>query len=66
MPKRLDFDTIPVRDGWVTCPLCGRNHHLLRVTPDTTAEDLPVYCKTCKREIKLQIARGQSVKRQSP
>lgn len=57
---------IPVEDGWVTCPICHRNHRLLRVTPETTATDLPVYCRTCRREIKINIARGQSVERQSP
>lgn len=55
-----------VKDGWISCPVCGRNHHLLRITSETEARGLPVYCRTCKQEIILDIERGQSVKRQSP
>lgn len=59
-------DKITAVNGWIPCPVCGRNRHLLRITDDTEAAMLPVYCRTCKREIILNIARGQSVKRQSP
>ena len=55
-----------VKDGWVTCPVCRRNKHLIRVEPDTEATALPVYCRDCKTEIVLNIARGQSVERRSP
>lgn len=55
-----------VKDGWITCPVCQRNHSLLRIRDDTEARRLPVYCRTCRTEIILDIARGQSVKRQSP
>ncbi|MDE7260976.1 MAG: cysteine-rich KTR domain-containing protein [Oscillospiraceae bacterium] len=55
-----------VKDGWLTCPVCQRNHSLLRILDDTEAHRLPVYCRTCRTEIILDIARGQSVKRQSP
>lgn len=55
-----------IRDGWVTCPVCKRNHRLIRVEPETEAKGLPVYCRTCRSEIVLNIDRGQSVKRQSP
>lgn len=57
---------IPVDQGWITCPACRRNHRLLRISPDTEARNLRVYCRTCKMEIILDIDRGQSVKRQSP
>lgn len=58
--------TLVTKDGWITCPVCGRNHRLLRILDSTEANNLPVYCRTCRREIILDIARGQSVKRQSP
>ena len=48
------------------CPVCKRNRRLLRVEPETQARDLPVYCRDCKREIILNIDRGQSVERRSP
>lgn len=57
---------LTVKDGWLICPNCKRNHRLLRVEPETQARGLPVYCRDCKTEIILNIDRGQSVKRQSP
>lgn len=55
-----------VKDGWVTCPVCKRNHRLIRVLPKTIARNLLVYCRTCRSEMILNIDRGQSVERQSP
>lgn len=57
---------ITVKDGWISCPECRRNHHLLRITDETEARNLPVYCFDCKKTIVLNIARGQSVERRSP
>ena len=56
---------ITVKDGWITCPICKQNTRLLRVLNSTEATDLPVFCRTCKHEVILDIAVGQSVKRQS-
>lgn len=64
MNKSLDCGIIKVLDGWVSCPFCKRNKRLLRVTPRTRAQHLPVYCRDCKSEIILDIE-GQSVKRRS-
>ena len=66
MKRTEKFGKIVVRDGWVTCPVCLRNKHLFRVNPDTEANALPVYCRDCKTEIIVNIARGQSVERRSP
>ena len=60
MQSTRKCDSIVVKDGWITCPECGRNHRLLRITPETEAHGLPVYCRTCRREIVLNIERGQS------
>lgn len=57
---------ITTTDGWIACPECRRNKRLLRITDRTEAVSLPVFCRVCKREIILNIERGQSVKRQSP
>ena len=59
-------DTLPVDQGWISCPICRRNRRLLRVEPDTEARNLRVWCRSCKSEVVLDIERGQSVKRQSP
>ncbi len=59
-------DTLSVKDGWIACPVCRRNKRLLRIDAETEARSLPVYCRSCKQEIILDIDRGQSVKRQSP
>ena len=57
---------LAVKDGWVTCPVCRRNRRLIRITPETEAQALPVFCRDCKSEIILNIERGQSVERRSP
>lgn len=66
MQRSEKYGKLTVKDGWVTCPNCKRNHRLIRIEPETEATNLPVYCKTCRSEIILNIERGQSVKRQSP
>ena len=60
------YGKMVTKNGWLTCPVCQRNHSLLRIRDDTEAKNMPVYCRTCRTEIILDIARGQSVKRQSP
>ena len=57
---------VPVKDGWISCPNCRRNKRLLRISPDTEARRLPVFCRDGKAEVILDIARGQSVERRSP
>lgn len=47
--------------GWVYCPVCGRSPklrrggRLLRVRMDTKAQNLPLYCSSCKREYIVNI-----------
>lgn len=65
MQFKPDAVKLLVKDGWVICPVCRRNHRLLRVDPETAAQNLPVYCRTCRTELILNIEKGQSVKRQS-
>ena len=66
MSTQREPGKLSVKDGWLTCPVCRQNHRLLRITGDTEARGLPVYCRKCHAEIILDIDRGQSVKRQSP
>ena len=44
--------------GWITCPICHRK--LQRVAPETTAENLPVWCPRCKTEYTVSINRDRS------
>ncbi len=66
MQGEMNRGKLFVKDGWITCPVCRRNRHLHRIADDTEARNLPVYCKDCKTEFILDIARGQSVERRSP
>nr|DAL14664.1 MAG TPA_asm: cysteine-rich protein [Caudoviricetes sp.] len=50
---------LTVKDGFLVCPTCRRNRHLLRISPDTTAENLVVFCRDCKTEHHVNIRRGQ-------
>lgn len=50
---------MPVKDGWLACPTCRRNKRLLKIDSDTRAEALPVFCRDCKTQYKIDIDRGQ-------
>lgn len=50
---------LPVRDGWLTCPACRRNRRLQQIRPDTSATCLVVFCRDCKREIIVDIDKGE-------
>lgn len=66
MQMNREYDTlVPVKDGWISCPNCRVNKRLLRVSDETEAKGLPVFCRSCKTEVILDIKRGQSVKRRS-
>lgn len=65
MQSSTQCSKLVIKNGWITCPNCRRNHRLLRITDETQAKELPVYCRTCHMEVILDIEQGQSVKRQS-
>ena len=41
------------QDGWITCPTCRKK--LQRITAETEAENLPVWCPRCRREYTTEI-----------
>lgn len=41
------------------CPRCRRNKHLLKLSTETEASRLIVYCRDCKTEFKIDIRKGQ-------
>lgn len=55
---------LPRKGGFVCCPYCSTK--LLKPAPATEAERLPVWCRGCKREILIDIHRGQSYLSRSP
>lgn len=57
MPHRA----VVVKDGWLGCPICRKKKRLLHVLAETEARNLPVYCRSCKNLLVLDIAKGQIV-----
>ncbi len=54
---------VKVKDGWVTCPICG-NNRLKRIRPDETAALVYVHCRRCKNDIPLTLKQGQCLEGQ--
>ena len=66
MCKSAGYDIIlPSRDGWISCPVCGKNKWLHHVEPDESCERLCLYCRMCKRKIYVKIHEGQCFQSQS-
>lgn len=53
-----------VKDGWVICPVC-RKGKLLKVRPDTTAQNLPRKCKRCGQETIVNIEAPEPASRET-
>ena len=49
------YDKIQVKDGWAICPQCGKGK-LTKVLPETSAKNLPCWCKLCHQERIVNIA----------
>lgn len=56
---------LTVKDGWLVCPFCKLNRRVMKIYPDTVATRLPAYCRSCGREFRIDIQKGQSFKSQS-
>ena len=50
---------LTVRNGWVECPNCRKNRRLMQIRPDTQGRRVIAYCRDCKREILLDIDKGE-------
>ncbi len=55
---------LTVTGGWLTCPFC-KNRRVMRIVPDTMAKQLPVFCRVCRHEFRVEINRGQCFESQS-
>lgn len=49
---------VSVKDGWITCPVCG-NNRLKRIRPDERAARVFIHCRRCKNDIPLMLKQGQ-------
>lgn len=66
MQNAKGYATIVTKEGWIICPICNQNRKTIRITRETEAHCLPVYCRKCGTEFVLNIRRGLSVERLSP
>jgi len=48
-----------VQEGRIVCPFCRRKTDQV-VLEETSAENLIVYCKWCKRELHVKIENGSA------
>lgn len=55
---------LTVEDGYIKCPFCNKT--IQRITEQTHGEYIPLYCRACRREVLVDILRGQSARRRSP
>ena len=46
---------ISAQDGWIICPYCHKK--LQRISQETEAKNLPIFCMKCKRELIVKIVR---------
>ena len=60
LQRRKNEGIIRDKDGWVLCPVCKRR--VMKIRPDTTARNLPVYCKRCRRESIVNIEQSLSLR----
>ena len=54
MQTKQKGDKLATKNGWLLCPCCGRGK-VLRLTAETSARSLAVYCKICKKESIVNI-----------
>lgn len=57
-PQQKYAILLPERGGFFCCPYC--DNRLLRIDARTDADNLPVYCKKCRRELRVDIHKSQS------
>lgn len=49
---------LTVRNGFLICPTCGQNKHLIAIRPETTATNLELFCRKCRKTVTVDISQG--------
>lgn len=58
MQAQTDCGKLAVKDGFVVCPVCKcKTSQYIR--PDTSAQHLQLWCRTCKTKFLVNIDFGQ-------
>lgn len=55
MQTQHECDRMRTNQRRLICPVCNRQT-LLFLRPATEAKELPLWCKTCKKEVVVNIA----------
>lgn len=55
MNSDSNCDKIKTNQGWLMCPVCGKQK-LARLLPTTKVENLALHCKRCGKESIVNIA----------
>lgn len=55
---------LTIRNGYLVCPECLKNRHLMRILPSSVGLNIQVQCRFCKKEILIDIVEGQCFKSQ--
>ena len=50
---------LTVRNGWLECPSCRRNHRMMQIRPDAEGRNLVAFCRVCKTEHIVNIVKGE-------
>lgn len=54
MQSETNRGKIQTKDGFILCPICGRQK-VLRLLPETCGKNIPVYCRNCRKESIINI-----------
>lgn len=50
---------LTVKNGYLQCPNCKQNKHLMKINADTSATRVVAFCRGCKTEHIVDIEKGQ-------
>lgn len=54
MPRPLT-----VENGFLVCPKCERNKHLLKINGDEVMKNVELYCRECRKTVYVDAVDGR-------